>query len=51
MMVIYAMPRGTPNISSSMASISTVLYQKKKESQVGFGSDCSYYMVGLEVLF
>ena len=50
MMAISVMPRGTPNISLSMASISTVLYQKKKESQVGFGSDCPYYMAGLEVL-
>ena len=39
MMAISAMPRGTPNISLSMASISTVLYLKKKESQVGLGSD------------
>ena len=49
MMAIYAMPRGTPNISLSMASISTVLYQKKKESQVGLDSDCPYYMAGLDV--
>ena len=27
MMAISAMPRGTPNISLSMASISTVLYR------------------------
>ena len=48
MMAISVMPQGTPNISLSMASISTVLYQKKKESQVGFGSVCPYYMVGLK---
>ena len=51
MMAISATPRGTPTISLSMASISTVLHQKKKESQVGLGSDFSSYMAGLEVLF